>query len=63
MTADTRLIDCCAGIDVRATIEEQSGRRHGAVFRGDMYERSSLEGQAATASHAAIEFGETPAQE
>ena len=59
----TRLIDCGAGIDVRPPVEEQSGRGEAAVFRGDMEERSSLNGQAAAAALAAIELGEMPAHQ
>jgi hypothetical protein len=59
VTADAGLIDCCAGIDVRPTIEEQSGRCGGAIFRGHMQERSSLKQEVAPAGLAAIEFGKT----
>ena len=57
--ADAGLIDCCAGIDVGPTVEEQSDRCEVAVFRGHMQERSSLKREAAPAGHAAIEFRET----
>src|SRR5258707_13796580 len=57
--ADAGLIERCAGIDVRSTLEEQSGRFDVAVLRGDMQKRSSRERELAPAGHAAIEFGET----
>ena len=57
--ADAGLIDCCAGIDVRPTVEEQSDRSEVAVFRGHMQECSSLKREFAPAGHATIEFGET----
>jgi hypothetical protein len=42
LPADAGLIDGCAGVDVRATIQEQSDRREVAVLRCDMQERSSV---------------------
>src|SRR5262245_51456478 len=59
LPADAGLIDCCASIDVGATIEKQSGRRYVAVFRGHMQERSSLKQEETSAGLAAIEFWET----
>ena len=58
-----RMIYCCAGIDAGPTVEEQSGRGEVAVFRGHMQERCSLKREAASATHAAIEFREPPVYE
>src|SRR5260370_14198684 len=63
LPADAVLIDCCAGIDVGPTVEEQSDRCEVAVFRGRMQERSPPKREFASAGHAAIEFGETPIHE
>ena len=63
LPTDTGLIDYCAGIDVRATVEQQRDRCGAAVFRSHMQERSSLKREEAPAGHAAIEFGETPIHE
>src|ERR1700681_1163415 len=57
--ADAGLIDGCAGIDVRPTVEEQCDRCAVGVFRGHVQERSSLKREFAPAGHAAIELGET----
>ena len=56
LPADAGLIDGCAGIDVGATVEQQSGRCEVAVFRGHMQQRSSLKQEATSAGLAAIEF-------
>src|SRR5882724_2187197 len=61
--ADASIIDCSAGIDVGSTVEQQSHRSEVAVFRGHMEDRSALKREFASASHAAIEFGETPIHE
>jgi hypothetical protein len=61
--ADTNLIECCLGIDVRPTVEKQGHRREVAVFCGYMQKRPSLKCKAAAAGHAAIEFGEAPVDE
>ena len=63
LPADAGLIDCCAGIDVRPTVEKQRDRCEVAVFRGHMQQRSSLKQEVAPAGLAAIEFGETPVHE
>ena len=59
MAADAGLIDCCAGIDVRPTVEEQGGPFGVAVFRCHMQERCSLKRELAPTGHATIEFRET----
>src|ERR1700730_14152695 len=59
LPADAGLIDCCAGIDVGPTVEEQSGRCNVAVFRSHMQERSSLQQKRTSAGLAAVEFRET----
>ncbi len=59
LPADAGLIDCRAGIDVRATVKKQRDRCEVAVFRSHMQERSSLKQEVAPAGLAAIEFGET----
>ena len=57
LPADAGVIDCRAGIDVRATVEEQSGRCKVAVFRSHMQQRSSLKQEVAPAGLAAVELG------
>jgi hypothetical protein len=59
LPADARLIDCCAGIHVGPTVEEQSDRCKVAVFRSHMQKRSSLKQEETSAGLAAIEFRET----
>src|SRR5260370_31682893 len=59
VATDAGIIDRCAGIDVRPTIEEERGCREVAVFRGHMQERSSLKQEIAPTGLAAIEFGKT----
>src|SRR5206468_1557268 len=63
LPADAGLIDCCAGIDVRATVKKQRDCCGVAVFRSHMQQRSSLKQEAAPTGLAAIEFGETPGHE
>ena len=53
------IIDCCAGIDVGPTVEEQSDGCNVAVFRSHMQKRSSLQQKGTSAGLAAIEFRET----
>ena len=59
VTADAGLINCCAGIDIRATVKKQRDRGEVAVFCAHMQERSSLKQEVAPAGLAAIELGET----
>src|SRR5690242_5145921 len=63
LPADAGLIECCTGIDVSATVEEQSGCRNVAVFRRDMQKRCALKQQGTAAGLAAIEFREASVHE
>ena len=57
--SDARLIDRCAGIDVRATVKKQRDCCEVAIFRSHVQERSTLKQEVAPARLAAIEFRET----
>ena len=59
LPADAGLIDCCAGIDVGPTVEEQSDGCNVAVFRSHMQKRSSSQQEETSTGLAAIEFRET----
>src|SRR5262245_11959806 len=63
LPADARFVDGGAGIDVGPAVEEQCGSSGMTVFRGHVQKRPSLNREAASTSHAAIEFRETPGDE
>jgi hypothetical protein len=58
LPANAGLIECCVGIDVGSTVEEQADGSNIAVFRSHMQKGSSSQQKGTSAGLAAIEFWE-----